>query len=137
MTEFIRGVGSEPETCLWVSVAVPVHVFSLSSGKAPFASEFMSKLSHCVGPLILIQVFLSSADLVTAFRLVFVLLRGISLDWTVIKERLPRRMAYLTLSFVPLASFSVLLLSIFRMLCQYHELSPSSITPAARSTRGL
>lgn len=33
VTEFIRSVGSEPWTCLWVSVAVPVHVFSLSSGR--------------------------------------------------------------------------------------------------------
>lgn len=33
VTEFIRSVGSEPSTCLWVSVAVPVHVFSLSSGR--------------------------------------------------------------------------------------------------------
>lgn len=71
MTEFVRSVGSEPPTCLWVSVAVPVHVFSLSSGR-PHSPQSLCQSSLIVSALSsLIQVFLSSADLVTAFRLVF------------------------------------------------------------------
>lgn len=56
VTEFIPSAGPEPTTCLWVSVAVPVHVFSLLSGR-PLASKFMSKLFHCVGPSRLDSVF--------------------------------------------------------------------------------
>lgn len=33
VTEFICSIGSKPTTCLWVSVAVPVHVFSPSPGR--------------------------------------------------------------------------------------------------------
>lgn len=62
VTEFIQAVlavsqllGSEPVACLWVSVAVPVHVFSLPSGRP--CSVFMSKLFICIGSLSLIQCF--------------------------------------------------------------------------------
>lgn len=50
--------------CWRWAIDLPVGVCSTASAcvqpfvwKAPFASEFMSKLSHCVGLLILIQVF--------------------------------------------------------------------------------
>lgn len=64
--------------------------------------------------------FLSSADLVTAFRLVFSLLRGISVDWAVIKERLPRITAYHTLSLSCWPLFLPFVEHIC-MLRQYHE----------------
>lgn len=135
VTEFIRSVGSEPSPCLWVSVALPVHVFSLSSGRPP------SPQSLCQCSLIILALsswfrFLSSADLVTAFRLVFLLLRGISLDWTVIKERLPRRLAYLTLSLFCWPLFLPFVAHIC-VLCQSHEFSSSNISPTVRSTPGL
>lgn len=44
VSEFI---GSEPWTCLWVSVAVPVHVFSLSSGR-PHAPQSLCQSSLIV-----------------------------------------------------------------------------------------
>lgn len=139
MTEFVRSVGSEPPTCLWVSVAVPVHVFSLSSGR-PHSPQSLCQSSLIVSALSsLIQVFLSSADLVTAFRLVFrppplSLSFFLSLDWTPIKAG----MAYLTLS------LSRCLPPPFFFCCTYvHAMSiirtfpSSSITPAASSTHGL
>lgn len=97
---------------------------------------YVKALSLC-WPSHLDSGFLSSADLVTAFRLVFVLLRGISLDWTIIKERLPQGgMAYLTLSLSRWPLFLPFVAHIC-MLCQYHEFSSSSISPAVRSTQGL
>lgn len=65
-------VGSEPVACLWVSVAVPVHVFSLPSGRP--CSVFMSKLFHCIGSLSLIQCFFPEG-LVTDFKPLYVHLR--------------------------------------------------------------
>lgn len=50
VTEFIRSVGSEPWTCLWVSVAVPVHVFSLSSGR-PHSPQSLCQSSLIVSAL--------------------------------------------------------------------------------------
>lgn len=113
VTEFIRSVGSEPATCLWVSVTVPVHVFSLSSGRAPFASEFMSKLSHCVGPLILIQVFLSSCRSCDCLQTCFRPSQG-NLSGLDSHQREASQEDGLSHSlFVLPASFSALLLSIF------------------------
>lgn len=137
MTEFVRSVGSEPPTCLWVSVAVPVHVFSLSSGR-PHSPQSLCQSSLIVSALSsLIQVFLSSADLVTAFRLVFrpplSLSFFLSLDWTPIKAG----MAYLTLSLSRCLPPFFFLLHICACNVNNQDFPSSSITPAASSTHGL
>lgn len=136
VTEFIRSVGSEPWTCLWVSVAVPVHVFSLSSGR-PHSPQSLCQSSLIVSALsswFRFFVLCPSCDcLQTCFR---PSQGNLSLDLMVIKERLPWRMAYLTpsLSCWPL---SLPFVAHICMLCQYHKFSPSSISPALRSTKGL
>lgn len=119
VTEFIRRVGSEPPTCLWLSVAVPVHVFSLLSGKAPFASEFMSKLSHCVGHLILIQVFCPlqilwlPSDLFSSFS-------GESL-WSGQSSKRGFQGEWLISPSLCLAGLFLHFVEHICMLCQYHE----------------
>lgn len=137
MTEFVRSVGSEPPTCLWVSVAVPVHVFSLSSGR-PHSPQSLCQSSLIVSALSsLIQVFLSSADLVTAFRLVF-RPPPLSLSFSLWTGR-PSKQGWLISPSLCLAASHP-----FFFCCTYvHAMSiirtfpSSSITPAASSTHGL
>lgn len=98
----------------------------------------MSKLSHCVSPLILIQVFCPlpilwlPSDLFSSFS-------GESLSGLDGHQREASMEDGLSHPlFVLLASFSALCCTYcICMLCQYHKFSPSSISPALRSTKGL
>lgn len=116
VTEFIRSVGSEPWTCLWVSVAVPVHVFSLSSGRPIRLRVYVKALSLCQ-PSHLVSVFFVFSQSCDCLQTCFRPSQGnLSLDWMVIKERLPWTVVS---HFLLLPSFSTL-------CCIY--LHPESIT---------
>ncbi len=136
VTEFIRSVGSEPLTCLWVSVAVPVHVFSLSSGR-PHSPQ-----SLCQSSLIVLAlsswfrffVLCGSCDCPqTCFRPSQGNLSGLESH-----QREASKEDGLTRPlFVLLASFSALFVVHICMPCQYREFFSSSISPAVQSTQGL